>query len=105
MTIISTKQQQKTIKKLRLKYDPNKRVQYVTTFGNAKYYLKNIEDNFILLGAYIVLLPMSVFYILCAIKDCILSLLPYSLVYTRKKLKDKSNIKEPKFKNPYKAGE
>lgn len=106
MTIISTNQQQKTMKKLRLKYDPNKRIQYVNAFGNTGYYFKNIEDNFALLGAYIVLLPMSVFYILCAIKDSILSLLPYSLVYTRKKLKDKPLVgKAAKFKSHYKVGE
>lgn len=107
MTIISSKRQQKLIKKFDIKYNPNKRLQYLTTFGNKEAYLNNIKEAFKTLGKYIlfslgsalavITFPFIFIWILIC---CIQSFIPYSLVYTKRKIKDNENdfVETGKFK-------
>lgn len=100
MTTIKTIQQQKMLKKYRTKYNPNKKLQYV--FMSRKYYFKHIKEEYIdLFKLILAVLGVTIsapIIIIWRIKDCLLSLLPYSLVYTKKHLKDDPLVVQPKIK-------
>lgn len=96
MTVIKTIQQQKMLNKYRTKYNPNKKLQYV--FMSRKYYFRQIKEEFKLLFSSLIMLVITPLYIIWQIKNCIQSLFPYSLVYTKKHLKDDPLVVQPKIK-------
>ncbi len=102
MTIVKTIQQQRILKKIRIKYNPNKRIQYVFAFRDKGYYFKNIKETYLELFKIVLsvvgVIIIAPFLILVGIKQCLTSLLPYSLVYTKKYLKDDPLVVKPKFK-------
>lgn len=97
MTIIKTIQRQAMVKRFGLKYNPNKRIQYVLI--SRKYYLEHMKEEFKLLIVSILMFVVAPFYVIWQIKECIQSLIPYSLVYTRKHLKDDPLKKQANFKD------
>ncbi|APM39413.1 hypothetical protein [Clostridium kluyveri] len=102
MTIIKTTQQREMLRKFGIKYDPDKRIQYVFTLTNEGYYFKKIKETYIELFKLILsvagVIITAPFLIIWGIKECLTSLLPYSLVYTRKHLKDDPLVVKAKFK-------
>jgi hypothetical protein len=81
-------------------YDPNKRIQLVPKYGKNKFYFKNIKDNFLDLSESILTLMLTPIVIILQILLCLGSLNYWTLIYTKKKLSNESNVVKAKFVNP-----
>ena len=87
-TTVRSKKTQKLFVDINIKYNPKKRLQYCRTYPTQKGYISNIKNQWESLFALIITMIVSPFLILCQIYKMIQSLFPYSLVYTKKNLKE-----------------
>jgi len=89
--IVKSKKTQKLLVHINIKYNPNKKLQYCRTYSNKKGYISNIKNQWKSFFALNITIIVSPFLLLYQLYIVIQSLFPYSLVYTKKNLKEDNN--------------
>lgn len=93
-TIVKSKKTQKLFSELDIKYNPKKRLQYCRTYTKKESYTKNIKEQWRSLADLTVLMLASPFIVIYQLYNAIQSLFSYTLVYTKRNLKEVNNDKQ-----------